>query len=78
MNQKAKVKALQDELENPMNVHRWRKLEATDQENYERILKIYSKKHSGILQLLKRGGMSLVIILKKIYKLNFRCKNSTF
>ena len=23
-----------------MNVHRWRKLEATDQENYERILKI--------------------------------------
>ena len=23
-----------------MNVHRWRKLEATDQENYERILKV--------------------------------------
>jgi hypothetical protein len=23
-----------------MNVHRWRKLEATDQDNYERILKI--------------------------------------
>jgi hypothetical protein len=23
-----------------MNVHRWRKLEATDQENFERILKI--------------------------------------
>lgn len=40
LNQRAKVKALQDELENPINVHRWRKLEATDQDNYERILKI--------------------------------------
>lgn len=27
---KLKVKALSEELENPMNVHRWRKLEATD------------------------------------------------
>ncbi len=26
LNQRAKVKALEDELENPMNVHRWRKL----------------------------------------------------
>ena len=40
LNQKAKIKALEEELKNPMNVHRWRKLEATDQENYERILKI--------------------------------------
>ncbi|CAD8044098.1 unnamed protein product [Paramecium primaurelia] len=40
LNEKNKVKALSDELENPMNVHRWRKLEATDQENFERILKI--------------------------------------
>jgi hypothetical protein len=38
--EKTKVKALQDELENPLNVHRWRKLEATDQETFERILKI--------------------------------------
>lgn len=40
LNEKNKVKALQDELANPMNVHRWRKLEATDQDNFERILKI--------------------------------------
>jgi len=40
LTEKNKVKALNDELENPMNVHRWRKLEATDQENFERILKI--------------------------------------
>jgi chromosome segregation ATPase len=40
LNQKTKVKALQDELGIKMNVHRWRKVEATDPENYERILKI--------------------------------------
>jgi hypothetical protein len=40
LSEKTKVQALQDELENPLNVHRWRKLEATDQENFERILKI--------------------------------------
>jgi len=28
--EKTKVKALEEELKNPMNVHRWRKLEATD------------------------------------------------
>lgn len=40
LNERTKVRALEDELANPMNVHRWRKLEATDQDNYERILKI--------------------------------------
>jgi len=40
LSQKIKVRALQDEVEIPMNVHRWRKIEATDQDNYERLLKI--------------------------------------
>lgn len=37
---KTKNRALEDELKYPMNVHRWKKLEATDPENYERIMKI--------------------------------------
>ncbi len=40
LNERTRVKALEDELHIKMNVHRWRKLEATDQENFERILKI--------------------------------------
>lgn len=40
LSEKTKNKALTDELENPLNVHRWRKLEATNQENFEKILKI--------------------------------------
>lgn len=38
--EKLKVKALSEELENPMNVHRWRKLEGTESEAYEMITKI--------------------------------------
>ena len=38
--EKAKVKALSEELENSMNVHRWRKLEGSDPATYEMIQKI--------------------------------------
>jgi hypothetical protein len=31
---------MNDELEKPLNVHRWRKLESTDIETYELIQKI--------------------------------------
>lgn len=40
LKEKTKVRALTDELEYPMNVHRWQKMEATDPENYTRIMKI--------------------------------------
>ena len=35
-----KAKFLKDELEKPLNVHRWRKLESTDIETFELIQKI--------------------------------------
>lgn len=40
IDEKLKVRGLSDELENPMNVHRWRKLEGTDSDTYEMITKI--------------------------------------
>jgi chromosome segregation ATPase len=39
LEEKTKAKALSEELENPMNVHRWRKLEGSDPVAYEMILK---------------------------------------
>ena len=42
LEQQQKGKFLQDEIEKPMNVHRWRKLECTDPETYELIQKIQS------------------------------------
>lgn len=38
--ERVKVKALSDELENPINLHRWRKLEGTDPMAYEMIQKV--------------------------------------
>merc|ERR1712070_165361 len=40
LKEKTKVKALSEELENPMNVHRWRKLEGSDPATYEMIQKV--------------------------------------
>lgn len=40
LEEKIKVKALSDELENPLNVHRWRKLEGSDPSTFELIQKI--------------------------------------
>eukprot|EP00927_Polykrikos_kofoidii_P086832 TRINITY_DN9844_c0_g1_i2.p1 TRINITY_DN9844_c0_g1~~TRINITY_DN9844_c0_g1_i2.p1 ORF type:complete len:866 (-),score=241.92 TRINITY_DN9844_c0_g1_i2:1599-4196(-) len=40
LQERTKVKALSEELENPMNVHRWRKLEGSDPGMYELIQKV--------------------------------------
>jgi myosin heavy subunit len=40
LQERTKVKALSEELENPLNVHRWRKLEGSDPKRVELIQKI--------------------------------------
>jgi chromosome segregation ATPase len=40
LSERTKVKALSEELENPLNVHRWRKLEGSDPATFEMIQKI--------------------------------------
>ena len=42
LQERTKVKALSEELENPMNVHRWRKLEGSDPKRYELVQKIHT------------------------------------
>merc|ERR1712137_938016 len=42
LREETKAKALQEELENPMNVHRWRELEGSDPQTYEMIQKVKS------------------------------------
>eukprot|EP00435_Cladocopium_sp_Y103_P057516 s620_g19.t2 len=42
LQERTKVRALSEELENPMNVHRWRKLEGSDPAMYELIQKVRS------------------------------------
>ncbi|NP_001071024.3 cilia- and flagella-associated protein 58 [Danio rerio] len=42
MKERTRCRALEDELNNPLNVHRWRKLEASDPSSFELIQKIHS------------------------------------
>ncbi|KAG9461393.1 hypothetical protein GDO78_017029 [Eleutherodactylus coqui] len=42
LRERTRGRALEEELENPMNVHRWRKLEASDPGSYELIQKIHT------------------------------------
>jgi chromosome segregation ATPase len=42
LHEKTKVKSLKTELENPLNIHRWRKLEGKDPTTLELIQKIHS------------------------------------
>merc|ERR1719454_2254326 len=40
LREETKAKALQEELENPMNVHRWRELEGSDPATFEMIQRV--------------------------------------
>ncbi|XP_036406733.1 cilia- and flagella-associated protein 58-like [Megalops cyprinoides] len=42
LKERTRCRALEEELENPMNVHRWRKLEASDPSTFQLIQKIHS------------------------------------
>ncbi|XP_072513387.1 cilia- and flagella-associated protein 58 isoform X2 [Salminus brasiliensis] len=42
LKERTRCQALEEELENPMNVHRWRRLEASDPSTFELIQKIHS------------------------------------
>jgi chromosome segregation ATPase len=74
LQEKTKVKALSEELENPMNVHRWRKLEGSDPATYEMIQKIQTlqqrliKKTEEVVEkdMLLQEKERLYLELKKI------------
>ena len=42
LQERTKVRALSEELENPMNVHRWRKLEGSDPATYSMIQRAHA------------------------------------
>ncbi|CAN0124167.1 unnamed protein product, partial [Laminaria digitata] len=48
--ERAKMTALVEELELPLNVHRWRKLESSDPERYDLVRKVQSLQRSLVLK----------------------------
>lgn len=70
---KTKNRALEDELKYPMNVHPWKKMEATDPENYERIMKIQTLLRRVITKTEEVGEKDRLI--KEKEQLFFQLKN---
>eukprot|EP01039_Chlorochromonas_danica_P004974 gene4974-5462_t len=69
LQEKTKVTALSEELENPMNVHRWRKLEGSDPATFELIQKIQTLQRRLIAKTEEVVEKSLVIQEKeKLYQ----------
>ena len=49
LRERTRCRALEEELENPMNVHRWRKLEGIDPDALESVeVNIYEFKEIGV------------------------------
>jgi len=68
INEKIKVKALSEELENPLNVHRWRKLEGSDPATYEMIQKIQTLQKRLIAKTEEVVERDLLLVEKdKLY-----------
>ena len=69
LKERTRCKALEEELENPMNIHRWRKLEASDPSQYEMILKIHALQKRLILKTEEVVEKELQITEKeKLYR----------
>merc|ERR1712167_541583 len=73
LSERTKVKALSEELENPMNVHRWRKLEGSDPATYEMIQKIQTLQKRLIMKTEEVVEKDLLIQEKE--KLYVELKN---
>lgn len=73
LSEKTKVKALSEELENPINVHRWRKLIGSDPTKFESIQKIQTLQKRLINKTEQNVEKDLII--KEKEKLYIQLKN---
>ncbi len=67
--EKVKVKALSDELQNPLNLHRWRKLEGSDPATFE----LVQKNESLQKRLIKKAEEVGALISKYCGEMNLSC-----
>ena len=75
LRERTRCRALEEELENPMNVHRWRKLEGSDPSTYELIQKIQALQKRLITKTEEVVHKELLIQEKeKLYKTKLKFK----
>lgn len=68
LQEKTKIRALSDELDHPLNVHRWRKLEGSDPKRFEMIRKLQAVQKKLIKKHEETNLKDLLILEKeKLY-----------
>jgi hypothetical protein len=72
------VRALSEELENPLNVHRWRKLEGSDPVAYDMILKIQILQKRLILKTEQVNCLLATVPSPFHFHLHFAQNSSSF
>merc|ERR1712087_658238 len=73
LREEAKLKALQEEMANPMNAHRWRELEGSDPQTYEMIQKV--KSLQKLLISKTEEGVEKDALIQEKEKLYVQLKN---
>ena len=68
LREQTRCKALEEELENPMNIHRWRKLEGSDPSTYEMVQKIHT-----LQRRLIQKTQEVTTTAIKYHRCNFTC-----
>jgi hypothetical protein len=69
LRERTRVKVLEEELESPMNIHRWRKLSGSDPSTFELITKIQTLQKRLISKTEEVVEKELIITQKeKLYK----------
>lgn len=62
--EKTKIRALSDELDHPLNVHRWRKLEGSDPKRFEMIRKLHATQ-KRLIKTYEETTVKDLLILEK-------------
>ena len=63
LRERTRCKALEEELENPMNIHRWRKLEGSDPSAYEMIQKVQVRYLQNLLSVFMNLNRNFILVI---------------
>ena len=77
LREKTRCRALEEELENPMNIHRWRRLEGSDPSSYELIQQVHALQKRLIQkteEVVAKEFVIKVFLFWKVFVLTIKIK----
>jgi len=72
LRERTRCRALEEELENPMNIHRWRRLEGSDPSSFELIQQVHALQKRLIQKTEEIAGKEFTIAEKETVYIELR------